>query len=93
MNDLSAISITQEWSARPPDRLQLCFLPTPHGVEVSIMLEETGLPHEPHRVDFAASDQASPAFLSLKPNNKIPAVLDPNGPGVASRRQAMAPDA
>jgi GST-like protein len=80
MNDLSSFPITQKWPALHPDRLQLYSLPTPNGVKVSIMLEEAGLPYEPHRVDFAAHDQTSPAFLSLSPNNKIPAILDPNGP-------------
>lgn len=45
------------------------------------MLEETGLPYEPHRVAFENNDQMSPEFLSLNPNNKIPAIIDPNGPG------------
>ncbi|MEO6031400.1 MAG: glutathione S-transferase N-terminal domain-containing protein [Burkholderiaceae bacterium] len=81
MTDLSVFPITQKWPALHPDRLQLYSLPTPNGVKVSIMLEETGLPYEPHRVDFATKDQKSPAFLSLNPNNKIPAILDPNGPG------------
>jgi GST-like protein len=45
------------------------------------MLEETGLPYEPHLVSFETNDQMSPEFLSLNPNNKIPAILDPEGPG------------
>jgi GST-like protein len=81
MADLSAYPITQKWPARHPDRIQLYSLPTPNGVKVSIMLEETGLAYEPHLVDFGSNDQMSPAFLSLNPNNKIPAILDPNGPG------------
>jgi len=81
MTDLSAFPITKKWPARHPDRLQLYSLPTPNGVKVSIMLEETGLPYEPHRVDFDTHDQTSPEFMSLSPNNKIPAILDPNGPG------------
>ena len=81
MNDLSAFPITQKWPAQHPEHIQLYSLPTPNGVKVSIMLEETGLPYEPHLVDFATNDQMSPAFLSLNPNNKIPAILDPNGPG------------
>ncbi len=80
MSDLSAFPITAKWPASHPDRLQLYSLPTPNGVKVSIALEETGLPYEPHLVDFATNDQLSPAFLSLNPNNKIPAILDPNGP-------------
>lgn len=81
MTDLSAFPITQKWPARHPDLIQLYSLPTPNGVKVSIMLEETGLPYEPHRVSFDTNDQMSPAFLSLNPNNKIPAIIDPNGPG------------
>ena len=81
MTDLSRFPITEKWPARHPDRLQLYSLPTPNGVKVAILLEETGLPYEPHLVDFENNDQNSPAFLSLNPNNKIPAILDPNGPG------------
>ena len=81
MTDLSAFAITRKWPARHPDRIQLYSLPTPNGVKVSIMLEETGLPYEPHLVRFDADEQLSPEFLSLSPNNKIPAILDPNGPG------------
>ena len=81
MTDLSAFPITAKWPAAHPDRIQLYSLPTPNGVKVSIMLEETGLPYEPHLVRFDADDQLSPAFLSLNPNNKIPAILDPDGPG------------
>ncbi|AVG41368.1 Disulfide-bond oxidoreductase YfcG [Achromobacter insolitus] len=80
MTDLSAFPITKKWPARHPDRIQLYSLPTPNGVKVSILLEETGLPYEVHRVSFDAKDQFSPEFLSLSPNNKIPAILDPNGP-------------
>jgi GST-like protein len=83
MNDLSAFPITRKWPARHPDRLQLYSLPTPNGVKVSIMLEEIGLPYEPHRVAFDRNEQLSPEFLSLNPNNKIPAILDPDGPGGA----------
>jgi GST-like protein len=81
MNDLSSFPITGRWPAAHPERLQLYSLPTPNGVKVSIMLEEIGLPYEPHLVRFDANDQLTPAFLSLNPNNKIPAILDPNGPG------------
>jgi GST-like protein len=81
MADLSAFPITRKWPARHPDELQLYSLPTPNGVKVSIMLEETGLPYEPHLVSFDTNDQTSAEFLSLNPNNKIPAILDPNGPG------------
>ena len=83
MTDLSAFPITRKWPAQHPDRLQLYSLPTPNGVKVSIMLEEIGLPYEVHLVSFDSNDQMSPEFLSLNPNNKIPAILDPNGPGGA----------
>ncbi|MCM2493350.1 glutathione S-transferase N-terminal domain-containing protein [Burkholderia glumae] len=81
MSDLSAFPITKKWPAQHPDRLQLYSLPTPNGVKVSIMLEEIGLPYEPHLVRFDTNDQLSPEFLSLNPNNKIPALIDPDGPG------------
>jgi len=81
MTDLSAFPITNKWPPRYPERIQLYSLPTPNGVKVSVMLEETGLPYEPHTVRFDTNDQMSREFLSLNPNNKIPAILDPNGPG------------
>ena len=81
MTDLSAFAITKKWPAQHPDRIQLYSLPTPNGVKVSIMLEETGLAYEPHLVRFDTNDQLSPEFLSLNPNNKIPAIIDPDGPG------------
>ncbi|WP_322979299.1 glutathione S-transferase N-terminal domain-containing protein [Pseudomonas sp. C11] len=81
MTDLTRYPITHKWPATDPERLQLYSLPTPNGVKVSIMLEETGLAYEPHLVSFERNEQFSPEFLSLTPNNKIPAILDPNGPG------------
>jgi len=78
---LPTFPITRKWPAQHPDRLQLYSLPTPNGVKASIMLEEIGLPYEAHRVAFDTQDQLSPEFLSLNPNNKIPAILDPDGPG------------
>ena len=83
MNDLASFAITKKWPPRHPERIQLYSLPTPNGVKVSIMLEETGLPYEPHLVSFDANDQKSPEFLALNPNGKIPAILDPNGPAGA----------
>jgi GST-like protein len=80
MHALSNFPITKRWPAEFPDRLQLYSLPTPNGVKVSIMLEEIGLPYEPHLVDFGKDDQKTPEFLSLNPNGKIPAILDPDGP-------------
>lgn len=80
MPDLSDYPITKKWPAEHPDKIQLYSLPTPNGVKISIMLEETGLPYEPHLVRFDHNDQLSPEFVSLNPNNKIPAIIDPNGP-------------
>ena len=81
MSDLSAFPVTRRWPAEHPDRLQLYSLPTPNGVKVSIMLEEIGLPYEVHLVDFDKDDQRTSEFLALNPNGKIPAIIDPNGPG------------
>ncbi|MFC7377873.1 glutathione S-transferase N-terminal domain-containing protein [Brevundimonas sp. GCM10030266] len=81
MADLSAFPITQRWPAQHPDRLQLYSLNTPNGVKVSIMLEEIGLPYEPHLVDITKNETWGPEFLSLNPNGKIPAIIDPDGPG------------
>jgi len=78
---LEQFPITRKWPAKHPDRIQLYSLPTPNGVKVSIALEELALPYEPHLVDFGNNDQLSPEFLSLNPNNKIPAIIDPQGPG------------
>ncbi|MCB1338804.1 MAG: glutathione S-transferase C-terminal domain-containing protein [Maritimibacter sp.] len=80
---LAEFDITKRWPAADPSVIQLYSLPTPNGVKVSAMLEETGLAYEPHLVKFADNDQFTPEFLSLNPNNKIPAILDPNGPGGA----------
>ncbi|MEA3010400.1 MAG: GSH-dependent disulfide-bond oxidoreductase [Sphingomonadales bacterium] len=81
MTDLSQFAITRRWPAEHSDRLQLYSLNTPNGVKVSIMLEETGLPYEPHLVDIAKNETWTPEFLSLNPNGKIPAIVDPDGPG------------
>jgi GST-like protein len=79
-NATAQLPIARKWPAKFPDRIQLYSLPTPNGVKVSTMLEETGLPYEAHTVSFDRKDQLSPEFLSLNPNNKIPAIVDPNGP-------------
>ena len=81
MTDLSAFPVTRRWPAQHPERIQLYSLGTPNGQKVSIALEELGLPYEFHRVDISADDQFTPEFLSINPNNKIPAILDPAGPG------------
>ena len=81
MNKIDKFPITQKWPALHPDRIQLYSLPTPNGVKVSIMLEEVKLPYEAHLVSFEKNDQMSTEFISLSANNKIPAILDPNGPG------------
>ena len=81
MTDLSAFPITSRWPARHPDRIQLYSLNTPNGVKASIMLEETGLPYEAHLIDITKNETWGPEFLSLNPNGKIPAIIDPDGPG------------
>jgi GSH-dependent disulfide-bond oxidoreductase len=81
MTELASFAVTRKWPARHPERLQLYSLNTPNGVKVSIMLEETGLPYEAHLVNFDTHDQASGEFRSLNPYGKIPAIIDPDGPG------------
>ena len=81
MQQFNGHPIARKWPAQFPDWLQLYSLPTPNGIKVSVMLEEVGIPYEAHRVDIQANDQFSPEFLALNPNNKIPAILDPHGPG------------
>ena len=83
MPTLADFPVTHRWPPRNPRAIQLYSLPTPNGVKASIMLEETGLPYDAHLVDFARNDQTTPEFLSLNPNNKIPAILDPEGPNGA----------
>jgi GSH-dependent disulfide-bond oxidoreductase len=83
MPDLSKFPITARWPALHPDRLQLYSLPTPNGVKVSIMLEEIGLPYEPHTINIGKNETFTPEYLSLNPNGKIPAMIDPDGPGGA----------
>ena len=80
MADLSSFPITQRWPASHPDRLQLYAAPTPNGVKVSIILEETGLAYEPHLIDISKNESKDPAFVSLNPNGRIPAIIDPAGP-------------
>jgi GST-like protein len=81
MSDLSAFPIAKKWPAQHPDRVQLYSFPTPNGVKASIMLEEIGLPYEAHAVNIMQNDNKTPEFLSLNPNAKIPAMIDPDGPG------------
>jgi len=81
MTDLSSFPITRRWPPSHPDRIQLYSLNTPNGVKVSIMLEETGLAYEPHLVDITDNQSHTPEYLSLNPNGKIPAIIDPDGPG------------
>jgi GST-like protein len=81
VTDLASFPITRKWPPQHPERLQLYSLPTPNGVKASVMLEEIELPYEPHLVDFATNDQLSAEFLSLNPYGKIPAIIDPQGPG------------
>jgi GSH-dependent disulfide-bond oxidoreductase len=81
MSDLSAFPITRRWPAKHPGRLQLYSTSTPNGVKVSILLEELGLPYEAHAVNIGLNETWNPEFLSLNPNGKIPAIIDPDGPG------------
>ena len=81
MKDLNIHPITARWAPRTSGAIQLYSLPTPNGQKVSIALEEMGLRYDAHLVDFATNDQMSPEFLALNPNNKIPAIIDPDGPG------------
>jgi GST-like protein len=81
MTDLSAFPITTRWPAAHPDRIQLYSLNTPNGVKASIMLEETGLAYEPHLIDITRNETWTDEYLSLNPNGKIPAIIDPDGPG------------
>lgn len=80
MADLSSFPITKRWPAKNPDIIQLYSLPTPNGVKISVALEELELPYEAHRVAFDNNEQKSPEFVSLNPNGRIPAIIDPNGP-------------
>jgi GST-like protein len=80
MNDLTSFGISVRWPATDPSKIQLYSFPTPNGVKASIALEEMGLPYEAHLVTLSDVDVKSDAFLSLNPNNKIPAIIDPNGP-------------
>jgi GSH-dependent disulfide-bond oxidoreductase len=80
MTQPDSLPVASRWPARYPERIQLYSAPTPNGVKVSIMLEECGLEYEPHLVRFDLRDQTSPGFLSVSPNNKIPAIIDPDGP-------------
>ncbi|HFV9290265.1 glutathione S-transferase N-terminal domain-containing protein [Serratia fonticola] len=80
MSDINQFPIAKRWPAKHPERLQLYSLPTPNGVKVSIMLEEIGLPYEAHLIDIGKNETWTPEFLSLNPNGKIPAILDPAGP-------------
>jgi GST-like protein len=81
MADLSSFAITSRWPAAYPDIIQLYSINSPNGVKVSIMLEETGLSYEPHLVVISDNESWTPEFLSLNPNGKIPAIIDPDGPG------------
>src|ERR1700737_2502665 len=81
MPTLADFPVNRRWPAQHPERLQLYSLPTPNGVKVSNMLEEIGLPYEPHLVDILKNENAEPEFVALNPNGKIPAITDPDGPG------------
>jgi Glutathione S-transferase len=80
MSVFDSFPIARKWPPKDPGVLQLYSFPTPNGVKVSIALEEMGIPYEAHKVTLSDADVKSPEFLSLNPNNKIPAIIDPNGP-------------
>ncbi|KPA23500.1 Disulfide-bond oxidoreductase YfcG [Shimia sp. SK013] len=80
MTNVTNHPINTRWPADTPDAIQLYSFPTPNGVKASIALEELGLPYEAHLVTLSDADVKSPEFLALNPNNKIPAIIDPNGP-------------
>jgi len=80
LSNLSMFPITKRWPPRNPKAIQLYSLTTPNGVKASIALEEMGIPYDAHLVSFSTDDQLTPEFLSLNPNNKIPAIIDPEGP-------------
>lgn len=81
MTRLTDFPITGRWPATRPDAIQLYSFATPNGVKASIALEELGLDYEPHLIRIGEDDQKTPEFLSLNPNGRIPAIIDPNGPG------------
>ena len=81
MNDLTSFPIAARWLAQHPDRIQLYSFPTPNGVKISIALEELSLPYEAHAINIGKNESWTPEFLALNPNGKIPAIIDPNGPG------------
>lgn len=81
MADLSQFPVTSIWPPAQPEAIQLYSFPTPNGVKVSIMLEETGLAYEPHAVNIMKNETWGPEYLALNPNGKIPAIIDPDGPG------------
>lgn len=68
------------WPVEHPERIQLYALGTPNGVKASIVLEELELPYELHKVDFGKREQHDPGYLKVNPNNKIPSIIDPDGP-------------
>ncbi|KQT54223.1 glutathione S-transferase [Aureimonas sp. Leaf454] len=61
--------------------IELYYWPTPNGWKISIMLEELGVPYELHTVNIGAGEQFEPSFLKIAPNNRMPAIVDPEGPG------------
>ena len=61
--------------------IELYFWPTPNGWKISIALEEMGLPYELKAVNIGRGEQFAPAFLKISPNNRMPAIVDPDGPG------------
>ncbi len=81
MANLQSFPVARRWPPKHPDRIQLYSFPTPNGVKISIALEELGLSYEAHLVDILKNETHSEDFLALNPNGKIPAIIDPDGPG------------
>lgn len=81
MTSLQDHPISRQWPPQHRERLQLYTAPTPNGLKVSVMLEETAIAYEAHTIDLGNHEQRLPAFAALNPNHKIPAIWDPMGPG------------
>lgn len=74
-------SLPKQWPAQNPDRIQLYSLATPNGKKASILLEELEIPYEAHRINIMEGDQHHEQYVKINPNSKIPAIIDPDGPG------------
>lgn len=79
---MTASIFPSRWAPEHPDRIQLYSLATPNGQKIGVALEEMELAYEPHRISLDG-DQFDPEFVAINPNSKIPAIIDPAGPGGA----------